>query len=139
MGKKRHFTCGYHDYVAGNLCLHSLSISEVMVALFLDSWFVLLFDRYGRRTVALDVRGVAVTMALNVLTKSLIGIAFPIAVMLTFLVLMGQPKRSGNSAVLQFAGFSFGGSAVARFGGDPYSGGTLGATKGILVVVFVNE
>jgi 4-amino-4-deoxy-L-arabinose transferase-like glycosyltransferase len=69
-------------------------IPDVFVALFLTlglDWFLMAYeqDRPSRWL----CWGVAVTMALNVLTKSLIGIVFPLAVIGVFLLLAGRLRR----------------------------------------------
>jgi 4-amino-4-deoxy-L-arabinose transferase-like glycosyltransferase len=69
-------------------------IPDVFVALWLTLglyWFLVAYEQ--ERPSPWLCWGVAVTMALNVLTKSLIGIVFPLAVIGVFLLLTGELRK----------------------------------------------
>ena len=69
-------------------------IPEVMVAMFLILGLYFFLIAYEQEEPSRWLCwGLAVTMALNVLTKSLIGMVFPIAIILVFLFLTGELKK----------------------------------------------
>ena len=63
--------------------------------------------------------GFAVACALNVLTKGLIGLVFPIGTIGLYLLLTGNLRPPGEAeSVIEHAAFFCGGRALARAGGD---------------------
>ena len=116
-------------------------IPEVMVAIFLILGLYFFLIAYGQEEPSRWMCwGVAVTMALNVLTKSLIGIVFPIAVILTFLFLTGELKKIwklrplSSLVVFLLVAVPWHALAAIRNPAEP-----SGPQKGFLWSYFVNE
>ncbi len=116
-------------------------IPEVMVALFLILGLYFFLIAYGQEEPSRWMCwGLAVTMALNVLTKSLIGIVFPIAVIFTFLFLTGDLRKLWKlrpfSSLLVFLLVAVPWHALAaiRNPAEP-----SGPQKGFLWSYFINE
>lgn len=116
-------------------------IPEVMVALFLTLgfYFFLVADERERPSVWL-CWGLAVTIALNVLTKSLIGLVFPAAVIFAFLILTGDLKKlwkfhlPSSALVFLIVAVPWHALAAIRNPAQP-----SGPEKGFLWSYFVNE
>ncbi|MGH9747543.1 MAG: ArnT family glycosyltransferase [Candidatus Acidiferrales bacterium] len=116
-------------------------IPDVMVASFLTlgMYFFLLAYEREKPSRAL-CWGLAVTIALNVLTKSLIGLVFPAVIIPTFLILMGNLKKLwklrpiSSALVFLLVAAPWHALAAIRNPADP-----TGPQKGFLWSYFVNE
>ena len=116
-------------------------IPEVIVAMFLTlgMYFFLVADEQAQPSRWL-CWGLAVTIALNVLTKSLIGLVFPVAIILAFLFLTGNLKKIwkfhlvSSSLVFLIVAVPWHALAAIRNPAQP-----TGPEKGFLWSYFVNE
>ena len=116
-------------------------IPEVMVAMFLILGLYFFLRAYEQEEPSRWMCwGVACTMALNVLTKSLIGMVFPVAIILVFLFLTGDLKRIwkfhpiSSLVVFLIVAAPWHILAAIRNPADP-----TGPQKGFLWSYFVNE
>lgn len=116
-------------------------IPEVIVALFLTLglYYFLVADEQERPSRWL-CWGVAITIALNVLTKSLIGLVFPVAIILVYLFLTGPLKDIrkfhlvSSSVAFLIVAVPWHALAAIRNPAQP-----SGPEKGFLWFYFVNE
>lgn len=116
-------------------------IPDVFVALFLTLglyWFLVAYEQdQPSRWLCW---GVAVTMALNVLTKSLIGIVFPLAIIGVFLLLTGTLRRIFKfhlvSSLLVFLAVAVPWHVLAAIRSPAQP---TGPEKGFLWFYFINE
>jgi 4-amino-4-deoxy-L-arabinose transferase-like glycosyltransferase len=116
-------------------------IPEVMVAIFLTLglYFFLMACEQLEPSRWL-CWGIAVTVALNILTKSLIGLVFPMGIMLAYLILTGDLKKSWKlhplSITLLFLVVAVPWHALAAIRNPAQP---TGPEKGFLWFYFVNE
>ncbi len=116
-------------------------IPEVMVSIFLTLglYFFLIASEQAEPSLWL-CWGIAVTIALNILTKSLIGLAFPVGIILTYLFLTGDLKKISkfhplsSTLVLLIVAVPWHALAAIRNPAQP-----TGPEKGFLWSYFVNE
>lgn len=116
-------------------------IPDVFVALWLTLglyWFLVAYEQ--ERPSRWLCWGIAATMALNVLTKSLIGIVFPLAVIGAFLLLTGELKKILKfhliSSFVVFLVVAVPWHVLAAIRSPAQAGGP---EKGFLWFYFVNE
>ena len=116
-------------------------IPEVMVAIFLTLglYFFLIACEQPEPSRWL-CWGIAVTVALNILTKSLIGLAFPVGIMLAYLFLTGDLKKIwklhplSSTLVFLLVAVPWHALAAIRNPAQP-----TGPEKGFLWSYFINE
>ena len=116
-------------------------IPEVLVAIFLTLglYFFLIASEQSEPSLWL-CWGIAVTVALNVLTKSLIGLVFPVGIMLAYLFLTGGLKKIwklhplSSTLVFLLVAVPWHALAAIRNPAQP-----TGPEKGFLWSYFINE
>jgi 4-amino-4-deoxy-L-arabinose transferase-like glycosyltransferase len=114
-------------------------IPDVMVGLWLSlGFYVFLLGWQAQQPSRFACWGLAASVALNVLTKSLIGLVFPCAIILVFLFLMGDLRhlrkmRLFSSSVV-FLAIAAPWHVLAALRNPP-----AGQSKGFLWFYFVNE
>ena len=116
-----------------------LIIPDVTVGLWLGISLYFFLDGWQKKKPsALSCWAIAVSVALNVLTKGLIGVVFPCAIILVFLLLVGDLRHSlkmhlGSSTLVFFL-FAAPWHILAALRNPP-----AGQAKGFLWFYFVNE